>query len=151
LTVREAIESSWDAAQIVAQSITTGERTVLIEGGHDGRYLSTGHLVYALNNALFAVPFDVGSRQVTGKPGAARRRGQVGTESWAAQFSLSASGTLVYVSGATVAAKAQLVWVDRMGDVEALPDEMAQYRTLRVSPDGRRLAVGTATDDVENI
>ena len=67
LTVRR-LGQSWDEAQIVAQSVTTGERAVLIDGGRDGRYLPTGHLVYNSNNVLFAVPFDVGSRQVTGGP-----------------------------------------------------------------------------------
>ena len=63
-----ADQVSWDKAQIVAQSVSTDERTVLIDGGRDGRYLPTGHLVYLLNNVLFAVPFDVDSRQVTGGP-----------------------------------------------------------------------------------
>ena len=52
----------------MAQSVTTGERTVLIDGGQDGRYLPTGHLVYLLNNVLFAVPFDVDSRLCGFKP-----------------------------------------------------------------------------------
>ena len=32
----------WDAAQIVVEQLATGERTVLIEGGSDARYLPTG-------------------------------------------------------------------------------------------------------------
>ena len=68
LTVARAGTLSWHDAQIIAQSVTTGERTVLIDGGQDGRYLPTGHLVYGLNGVLFAVPFDVSTRQVTGGP-----------------------------------------------------------------------------------
>ena len=59
-------QQSWDAAQIVVQAVTTDERMVLVNGGRDGRYLPTGHLVYSLNNVLFAVPFDVDAREVTG-------------------------------------------------------------------------------------
>ena len=51
-TVRAAGQASWDEAQIVAQSVMTGERTVLIDGGRDGRYLPTGHLVYGLGDVL---------------------------------------------------------------------------------------------------
>lgn len=74
-------------AQIVAQSVTTNDRTVLIPGGRDGRYVPTGHLVYGLNNVLFAVPFDVGSRQVTGGPvplleGSGRQAELTGIGSW---------------------------------------------------------------------
>ena len=34
---------SWDEAQIVAQSLSTGERRVLVDAGTDGRYVPTGH------------------------------------------------------------------------------------------------------------
>src|SRR5215813_1215094 len=47
-----------DKAQIVAQSLKSGERKTLIEGGVDARYVPTGHLVYALGSTLLAVPFD---------------------------------------------------------------------------------------------
>ncbi len=68
LTVLAAGRTSWNEAQIVVQSATTGERMLLIDGGRDARYLPTGHLAYELNNVLLAVPFDVDSRQVTGGP-----------------------------------------------------------------------------------
>src|SRR5262249_10611180 len=51
--------ANWDAAQIVTQSLTSGERRQIVQGS-DGRYLPTGHLLYALGGVLFAVPFDVG-------------------------------------------------------------------------------------------
>ena len=35
-------------AQIVVQSLRTGERKVVLQGGSDARYVPTGHLVYAL-------------------------------------------------------------------------------------------------------
>ena len=53
-TLTPAGGASWDAAQIVMQSLTTGERVVLIEGGRDARYVETGHLVYALNGVVTA-------------------------------------------------------------------------------------------------
>jgi serine/threonine-protein kinase len=59
---------NWDNAQIAVQSLTTGERRVLIEVGRDARYTSTGHLVYALREALLAVPFDTARLEVTGGP-----------------------------------------------------------------------------------
>ena len=63
-----AASASWDEAQIVVQSLVTNERIVLIEGGRDARYLPTGHLVYALNEVLLAVPFDLDGQRVTGGP-----------------------------------------------------------------------------------
>ena len=49
----------WDKGRIVVQSLASGERKTLIDGGgSDARYVPTGHLVYALSGVLFAVPFD---------------------------------------------------------------------------------------------
>ena len=58
----------WDTANVVLHSLDTGERRVLIPGGADARYVSTGHLVYMKTGTLMAVPFDVRSQQVTGAP-----------------------------------------------------------------------------------
>ena len=57
-----------ETANVVLQSLDTGEQRVLIPGGADARYVSTGHLVYMKTGTLMAVPFDVQSRQVTGAP-----------------------------------------------------------------------------------
>ena len=48
----------WDDTQIVVRSLETGQQTVLIEGGADGRYVPTGHLVYLRFGTLMAAPFD---------------------------------------------------------------------------------------------
>ncbi len=37
----------WDDGQIVVQSLETGVRKTIIEGGNDARYVPTGHIVYA--------------------------------------------------------------------------------------------------------
>ncbi len=58
----------WDRAQVVAQSLKSGERKVLIEGGSDARYVPTGHLIYTLSGKLLAVPFDIKRLAVTERP-----------------------------------------------------------------------------------
>ena len=55
----------WDEAQVVVQSLTSGARTVVVQGGSDARYVPTGHVVYALKESLFAVAFDPSSRSVS--------------------------------------------------------------------------------------
>ncbi len=57
-----------DGAQVVALSLLTGERKVLLEGGAQARYLSSGHLVYARAGALLAVGFDLERLEVIGEP-----------------------------------------------------------------------------------
>src|SRR5262249_44597440 len=58
----------WDKAQIIVQPLSSGARTVLIEGGADGRYLNPGHIVYAVGTALLAVAADVRSFRILGTP-----------------------------------------------------------------------------------
>ena len=50
--------NQWDDTQIVVRSLATGQQTMLIEGGADGRYVTSGHLVYVRLGTLMAVPFD---------------------------------------------------------------------------------------------
>ena len=46
---------NWSTAgQVVSASLETGERTVLVDGGTDARYVTTGHLVYGREGTLLA-------------------------------------------------------------------------------------------------
>jgi serine/threonine-protein kinase len=135
----------WNKAKIVAHALDTGKQTVVIDGGTDARYLPTGHLVYALNGALLAAPFDASALALTGgavalvEEVAQTNAGQTG----AAQFSVNANGTLVYVpeTGVTVGeAKRTLVWLDRQKREEVIKAPPRAYRYIRLSHDGTRVA-----------
>ena len=137
---------SWNRAQIVMQSLDTGERVVLIDGGRDARYLPTGHLVYGLNGSIVAAPFDAAARRITGP--AVRVVDEVfdsGTVTGALHFDVAANGSLVY---AMRPGPASLAWVDRNGREEKIPADPRPYRHPRVSPDGTRIAV--EIDDPNN-
>jgi len=72
-TLRPAGTVLWDPSQIVVQSLTSGDRTVLIDAGRDARYVATGHLVYALNGNLLAQAFDLDQRTLRGGDGRTHR------------------------------------------------------------------------------
>ena len=142
----------WDDTQIVVRSLETGEQTVLVTGGADGRYVSTGHLVYVRLGTLMAVPFDPVRLAVTGGATglidgvmqAANRNLSDMDNTLAAQFTVSDTGALVYVTGGAVpAAERSLAWVDRQGTSQALPAPPRPYFTPRLSPDGQHVAVYT--------
>jgi serine/threonine protein kinase len=139
----------WEKAQIVAQSLSTGARKVLIDGGADGRFVRTGHLVYELGGVLFAVPFDLKTVRVVGGPApileGIRRTLNPELTAGAAQYAMSDTGTLAYIPGivANGPGLSTLAWLDRNGIAEALKLQPAAYHDPRVSPDGRRLAFGT--------
>ena len=137
--------SRWDAAQIVVQSLATGMRTVVVQGGSDARYFPTGHLVYALEDALFAVAFDADRLAVTSGAvpqvqGVMRAGGSTG----AANYGVSNGGTLIYGTGVAGLKPRTLVWADRDGREEPLRLPPAEYGWAQVSPDGSRVAVSTA-------
>jgi serine/threonine-protein kinase len=139
-TLLPAGVGSWNRANIVAESLTTHQRVTLVEGGRDARYLSSGHLIYAVNGALLAAPFDLRARKIVS--GAVRVVDNVfdaGTITGAAHFDVNAAGSLVYVP--RIGNALRLTWVDRRGNEEAIPGELRPYRHPRVSPDGTRIVV----------
>ena len=86
------------------------------------------------------------SRPSTSAPGesatAPSRRWTASHTRWTGRRStdVSASGTVVYLPGASRAAARQLVWVERDGARQPLPASPQPYATPRLSPDGRYLA-----------
>ena len=137
----------WERADIVVQSLKSGERKRLFTGGTDARYVPTGHIVYALGGTLFAVVFDLDRLEVKGGPvpvvEGVRRSPGGGTG--AAQYGISANGSLVYVPGSAGSSSAQLdiVVADRNGGLTALKLPSGSYESPRVSPDGKRITFGT--------
>jgi serine/threonine-protein kinase len=142
----------WNDAQLVVRSLQTGTQTVLVTGGADGRYVSTGHVVYIHLGTLMAVPFDPVRLAVTGGPTgvidgvmqAAHKGATYIANTLAGQFTVSDTGALVYLTGGTVAADdVSLVWVDRHGTIQPLGAPPRPYMVPDISPDGQRVAVTT--------
>jgi Tol biopolymer transport system component len=134
---------SWNEAQIAVQSLSTGERTGLISGGSDVRYLPTGHLVYALGDGLFAVAFDAATLTVSGGPVSLVQGVVRAIVTGAASYGISNDGTLVYitgVSGALLGAGYTPVWVDHDGREEPLGLATCFCASPAVAPNGARLA-----------
>ena len=135
----------FDNALIAVQSLETGERKSPLEGGTAPRYAPTGHIVYAREDKLLAVPFDLEDLVVTGHPIPVLENVAVNRFLGFAQFSFSRDGLLAYMPTDYSEAKRRLVWVDRNGGVEPLPSPDRAYRLPRVSPNGQRVAVVIST------
>ena len=141
-SVRPPGISSVDA-QIVIQSLDTGARRTVIQGGIDGRYLPTGHLVYIRNGTVTGVPFDPETLDVTGGAVPLVENVVQAFSSGAGQFAVSDSGSLVYVSGTAQANRGRPVWVSKNGqNVEPLVEvDVGLPQFPRLSPDATRLAL----------
>jgi len=132
--------------QVAIRSQQTGERRDLIRGTRPS-YALTGHLIYAQGGTLMAVPFDPERQRLTGSPvpvleGVLQNGG-------IPQYSFSSTGSMAYVAARGVqGTQRTLVWVDRKGAEQPLPAPSRGYRTPRLSPDGRRVAVATTEDQI---
>jgi len=60
-------QESWNSGSIVVQT-ATGERKVLVRMASDGRYDGAGHLLYAVDGIVVAVPLDLDRLAVSGRP-----------------------------------------------------------------------------------
>lgn len=142
----------WSMAQVVARRMDTGQEHVLLTGGEDARYVPTGHLVYMQNGALMAAPFDARKVQVEGAPVTmidgvmqAENMPNGQFESGMGQFAVSASGNLAYAAGGIAPSNVTTILrIDRKGMATELGVPKGEFVALRVSPDGRRLAVSKA-------
>jgi hypothetical protein len=56
-------------SRIEAVDYETGKRTVLVEGAIFPRYVSSGHLLFARDGAIFAAPFDPEKLRLLGPAG----------------------------------------------------------------------------------
>ncbi len=142
ITVKPRNTEWTDRSDIGIVSLESGDYRPLLEGaGHFARYVPTGHLVYAREGGLRAVPFDLGRLEVTGSPVSVLEGIVTNTVAGAAMFAFSENGTLAYIPGHRLfPPPMRLVWVDRDGEVEPIREVRAVYNPT-LSPDGRRIAL----------
>ena len=137
----------WVNSQIVAFSLETKVRKVLVRGASDGWYVPSGHLLYMIGGGLFAVRFDLERLEPTGTvvqvvDGVRRANLTFGGVAW---FSVSGSGTLAYVPGPPGPASNEfdVVVVGRNEIASPMKLPPGPYKYPRVSPDGNSIAVET--------
>src|SRR5256885_440975 len=128
---------------IAVADIPSGKHRVIVDDAMYARYTTSGHLLYVTTNkTLMVVPFDQNSMRVTGEPTALTAGMRLGFLGGSADLAVSATGTLVYATGAGEG-KQELVWVTRDGKARAVdPDWPCTYVGFpALSPDGKWLAV----------
>lgn len=134
--------------------LDSGTRSSVLAGASDAHYVPSGHLIYrvpgaSLRTAVNAVPFDLTSRQALGPSiavGEAMTSARLG-----ANFDVSPLGVFVYSpGGGGLLGQRTLRWVDRKGQAEAIDVPARAYFYLRLSPDGRRVALD-ARDEQSDI
>jgi hypothetical protein len=133
-------ESELDA--IFVGSLDAKERPKLLVNVRSKGIYASGHLLFVRQKTLLAQPFDAGKLRLTGEASPVAENVQDDLGFFNAVFSAAENGTLVYQQSGGAAGLTELVWLDREGKkLEALGDP-ADYWDPRISPNGRRVAVG---------
>jgi Tol biopolymer transport system component/predicted Ser/Thr protein kinase len=123
--------------QVAVVTLDSGQSRPLLPG-KQGTYLDTGHLVYASGDGVQAVRFDASSQQVIGGSVSVLDDVYDGQNAGATYFRVTSAGTLFYVPGRN---EHSLVHVSRNGLLTSLTSRRGGFRSPRVSPDARRVAV----------
>jgi serine/threonine-protein kinase len=138
----EAVIYSWASGDGFGMSAATLDGTVreLLLGAAAGFYVNTGHLVYRTRDGLAAIPFDASSLSTTGAAVLLSEQVRF-SGSGTMHMTVSENGTLAFLPETNAGLEFQLSWVDTQGRSEPAFGELRNYSDLRLSPDGRRVAV----------
>ena len=136
-----AWSGSDESSRLAVVSFETSAVTYLLPGGSHPRYVPTGHIVYGVGGTLRAVGFDVNRLELTGNNTTPVVENVATRRSGAGNFSVSQSGSLVYVMGTVLGGEARrsLVWVDRARAAKSslpVPCSLTQHRACRLTARG---------------
>jgi serine/threonine-protein kinase len=120
---------------------------VLVHGGSNPRYSSTGYIVFAAQGHLRAIRFNLANLTVSGDAVPIVENVLTKSSTGAADFSIAANGTLAYVNGDSGGSR-ELFWVDRTTHEEQrIPVAPRAFTYPRISPDGTRIALDIRDQD----
>jgi serine/threonine-protein kinase len=131
----------YDDGRIDVVSLDGKNRHELYAGASTARVTSSGHLVVASRGVLSALRFDPGRLTVQGAPVPVFEGVAGDPSSGVAYFDVASDGTFAYFAGGPIGRERDVVWVGRDGKAEPLAIPAREYRDVRMSPDGTRLAL----------
>ncbi len=135
------LAGDFEGASLVVQPAARGPRKVLVRGGYHGRYVRSGHIIYIHEGTLFAVPFDLDRLEILGPPAPVIEGIATSANNAGAQFSVSDTGTLLFLPGRGPGAVLPIQWLEKGGKLAPLRAVPGKYRNITFSPDGNRLAM----------
>jgi Tol biopolymer transport system component len=136
---------SFSESKIAAIRLDTHQKKILPIVGTNPRYSPSGHLLFEREGRVFAVPFDPHRLEVTGQPVPVLDGVKTSPNSGAADFTVSDTGSLVYLPENAYSHDGMIVWVDRKKQVKELAAPARHYGSPHLSPDGQRIAIAIAS------
>jgi len=137
---------------VARRDMGRGAPTTIVDG-FAPRYLPSGHLFYAQEGRLLAVRFDPAALAAVGSPVTVLEGVATKFSDGVANAAIASNGTAVYVSGPSGVSPGRLAWIDRHGKrITYISEQPLAYpRNVRLSPDGRRLAVALGPPGIGDV
>jgi len=132
---------NYDDSRIDAVIVATGERRKVMDGASFVRVGPDGLLFYARASNLYAVAFDNERLATSGTQAPVLQGVSTDTTTGAVHAAVGPDGTLTYVPGGASTIDREIFWVDKKGDATRIPLPPGLYNDIKISPDGRRIAV----------
>ncbi len=121
-------------------SLASGEARPLMTSAAAPVYAEPGWLVFARNGQMMAQRFDPRGRRLRGEPAVLGEASGFSTYDSEPATSVSATGAMAFPSASLQ--NTELVWFDLQGERRGtVRMPVGHYEALRISPDGRRVAV----------
>jgi serine/threonine-protein kinase len=136
-----AFRTPVDQSRLGVLDLSNGQVRWVVDGGYFGRYVPTGHLMYARGQRLFAIPFDAATATVQGTAVAVLDDVLVSQTSAYAMFAVSSRGMLAYVTESLGNPVRELVWLDRTGRATPAVAERQRFLSVSLSSDDRLAAL----------
>ena len=129
---------------ILLYDIETGETKTIISTASNARYLSSGHIVFTRDAALWAVPFDLDALEITGSQIPVIQGMETNSQLGHAAYTVTEDGRLYYLSGGNTVETnqvGQIIWLDKNGQNAEVMLESQVYGHIALSPDETRVAL----------
>jgi eukaryotic-like serine/threonine-protein kinase len=114
------------SSSVWIDSLGSSEQKLVLKDATSPRFAS-GHLLFIRDNRVFAQAFD---------PAADKLSGEATAVAEALNYSVSATGVLAYQGGTL---KGRMEWFDRSGNLLGSVGPVAEYLSVGLSPDGKRI------------
>ena len=137
-----------ETAEIHLGSLDSRETKLLLHARSNAAFAS-GHLLFVRDRTLMAQAFDEKRLEVQGQAFPIAGGVQFDELTWRGVFACSPKGVLVY-QGGNAGANSRMVVLDRAGKEIKTLGSPADFNNHRISPDGRRVAIGVLDPSVVN-
>jgi len=134
------------AGGIFLGSLDGKEKRLIRPEQSNAAYAEPGYLLFCRDQNLLAQPFDLRRLQTSGEPSPVAERVFYANGTRNGLFSVSASGTLAYLT-VTAPPQSRLLWFDRAGREIGRLGDSGYFDGPRLSPDGRKVAVAKLESD----